>query len=152
MDCPRIGSLQSLLCHYKWNYYLQGADIIVHNEHKLLAKFLNGKNANNKVNTWGLELVTNNMTFEWISGAPSKAVDCLSILFEPPTDSKATIKMLKATNLDGPAFNTRSKTSHHCQATMDIDTFKYSTHQENCYTGLNHNDNHSGYYMETPNS
>ena len=28
----------------KWNYYLQGADIIVQNYHKLLAHFLNGKN------------------------------------------------------------------------------------------------------------
>ena len=27
----------------KWNYYLQGADIIVWNDHKPLAKFLNGK-------------------------------------------------------------------------------------------------------------
>ena len=27
----------------KWNYYLQGADIIVRNDHKPLAKFLNGK-------------------------------------------------------------------------------------------------------------
>ena len=34
----------------KWNYYLQGADIIVWNDHKSLTKFLNGKNANNKVN------------------------------------------------------------------------------------------------------
>ena len=34
----------------KWKYYLQGADIIVHNDHKSLAIFLNGKNANNKVN------------------------------------------------------------------------------------------------------
>ena len=34
----------------KWNYYLQGADIIVSNDYKPLAKFLNGKNANNKVN------------------------------------------------------------------------------------------------------
>ena len=34
----------------KWNYYLQCADIIVRNDHKPLAKFLNGKNANNKVN------------------------------------------------------------------------------------------------------
>ena len=30
----------------KWNYYLQGSDIIVCNEHKPLQKFLNGKNAN----------------------------------------------------------------------------------------------------------
>ena len=34
----------------KWNYYLQGADIIVCNDHKPLAKFLNVKNANNKIN------------------------------------------------------------------------------------------------------
>ena len=34
----------------KWNYYLQGAEVIVCNDHKLLARFLNGKNANNKVN------------------------------------------------------------------------------------------------------
>ena len=27
----------------KWNYYLQGADIIVWNDHKPLNKFLNGK-------------------------------------------------------------------------------------------------------------
>ena len=34
----------------KWNYYLQGADITVRNDHKPLTKFLNEKNANNKVN------------------------------------------------------------------------------------------------------
>ena len=32
------------------NIILQGADIIVRNDHKPLTKFLNGKNANNKVN------------------------------------------------------------------------------------------------------
>ena len=47
----------------KWNYYLQGADIILRNDHKPLTKFLNGKNANNKVNRWGLELATYNITF-----------------------------------------------------------------------------------------
>ena len=36
----------------KWNYYLQGANITVKNGHKPLACFLNGKNANNKVNRW----------------------------------------------------------------------------------------------------
>ena len=39
----------------KWNYYLQGADIIVQNDHKPLNKFLEWKNADNKVNRWGLE-------------------------------------------------------------------------------------------------
>ena len=53
----------------KCNYYLQGADIIVCNDHKPLAKFPNGKNASNKVNRWGLELATYNITFEWILGA-----------------------------------------------------------------------------------
>ena len=53
----------------KWNYYLQGADIIVRNDHKPLTKCFNGKNANNKVNRWGLELATYNIKFEWIYGA-----------------------------------------------------------------------------------
>ena len=34
----------------KWNYYLQGADITVWNDHKPLNKFLNDKSTNNKVN------------------------------------------------------------------------------------------------------
>ena len=62
----------------KWNYYLQGADIIVRNNHKPLAQFLNGKNKNTKINRWGLELASYNITFEWISGTRNKAVDCLS--------------------------------------------------------------------------
>ena len=62
----------------KWNNYLQGVEVIVHNDHKPLARFLNGKNANNKVNRWGLELATYNITFEWISGAQKKAADFLS--------------------------------------------------------------------------
>ena len=33
----------------KWNYYLQGTDITVKNDHKPLTQFLNIKNANNKV-------------------------------------------------------------------------------------------------------
>ena len=62
----------------KWNYYLQGADIIVRNDHKPLAQFLNGKNENTEINRWGLELASYNITFEWISGARNKAADCLS--------------------------------------------------------------------------
>ena len=48
----------------KWNYYLQGTDIIVRNDHEPLAHFLNGKNTNNKVNRWSLELATYNISFE----------------------------------------------------------------------------------------
>ena len=40
----------------KWNCYLQRTEVIIRNDHKPLAKFLNGKNANNKENRWGLEL------------------------------------------------------------------------------------------------
>ena len=96
----------------KWNYYLQGANIIVWNDHKLLAQFLNGKNANNKVNRWSLELATYNITFEWISGAKNKAADCLSRLVSPTGNS---INMLTASVNDGPAFHTRS----HTQSTSD---------------------------------
>ena len=82
----------------KWNYYLQDADIIVRNDHKPLTKFLNGKNANNKVNRWGLELATHNITFEWISGAKNKAADCLLYLVEPPQTTPALTNLLSVTN------------------------------------------------------
>ena len=91
----------------KWNYYLQGADITVKHDHKPLLKFLNGKNTNNKVNRWILELATYNITFEWISGAKNKAADCLSWLVEP-TLTSTTVNMLTATHTDRSAFNTRS--------------------------------------------
>ena len=77
---------------------------------QLLNRFLNGKNANNKVNRWGLELATYNMTFEWISGAHNKAAGCLSCLVELPQVTPVQINMLSGINSDGPAFNTRSQT------------------------------------------
>ena len=97
----------------KWNYYLQGLDIIVRNDHKPLTKFLNGKNANNKVSRRGLELVTYNITFKWISAAQNKAVDCLSCLVDFPQTTPAQVNLLSVTNSDGPTFNTRSQT-HQC--------------------------------------
>ena len=95
----------------KWNYYLQGADIIVRNDHGPVTKILNGKNTNNKVNRWGLELATYNFTFEWISGACNKVADCLSCLVELPHDTHVPINMLSVTNTDGPAFDARSQTN-----------------------------------------
>ena len=97
----------------KWNYYLQGANIVVWNDHKPLSRLLNGKNANKKVNRWVLELATYNITFEWISGACNKAADCLSCLVELPQVTPVPINMLSVTNSNGPAFNTRSQT-HQC--------------------------------------
>ena len=76
------------------------------------------KNANNKVNRWGLELATYNITFEWISGAPNKTADCLPHLVELPQDKPVSINMLSVTDTDRPAFNTRSQT-HQC---LSIDT------------------------------
>ena len=61
----------------KWNYYLQDTNIIVPNDHKPLAKFLNGKNTKNKVNRWRLKLGTYDIMFEWISGSLNMATDCL---------------------------------------------------------------------------
>ena len=91
----------------KWNYFLQGANIIVQNDHKPLAQFLNGKNTNNKVNRWSLELATYNITFKWISGAKNKAADYLSRLVSPTGTS---INMLTASLNNRPAFHTRSHT------------------------------------------
>ena len=100
----------------KSNYYLQGADIIVRNDHKPLAHFLNGKNTNNKVNRWSLELATYNISFECISGARSKAADCLSRLVTP---TSTTINMLTASPSDGPAFHTRSCTQNTSDTTSN---------------------------------
>ena len=83
------------------------------NDHIPLNKFLNGKNANNKVNRWRRELATYNITFEWIYGACNKADDCLSCLVELPQDKPVPLNMLSVTNTDGPAFNTRSQTHQH---------------------------------------
>ena len=74
---------------------------------------MNGKNAKNKVNRWGLELATYNITFEWISGAKNKTADCLAHLVELPSTSSALINMLSVSNTDGPAFSTRSQTQQH---------------------------------------
>ena len=102
----------------KWNYYLQGVDGIIWNDHKPLNKFLNSKNTNNKVNRWGLELVTYNITFNWISAAHNNAADWLLHLVELPQDKPVLVNMLSATNTNGPAFNTRSQTHQH----LSLDT------------------------------
>ena len=85
-------------------------DITVKNDHKPLATFLNGKNANNKVDRWSLELTTYNITFNWISGAMNKAANYLSWLVESLPTTPATGNMLKFTDTDRPASNTRSCT------------------------------------------
>ena len=103
----------------KWNYYLQGAEVIIYNDHKPLARFLNGKNANRKVRRWGLKLATYNITFKWILEAWNKAADCLSRLVKLPHDRQATVQMLSATNHDGPTFYIRSRTTQ-CNITEEL--------------------------------
>ena len=103
----------------KWNYYLQGAEVSLHIDHEPLARFPNGKNANNKVNKWGLELATYNITHKLISGDWNKAAGCLSRLVELPHDREATVQMLSALNCDGPTFHTRSITAQ-CHITEDL--------------------------------
>ena len=87
----------------KWNYYLQGAGIIVRNDHKPLARFLNGKNENTKINRWGLELTSlHNVRMDFwsqkqscrlpftISGTPRKTPE------EPKQNKTHLINMVKA--------------------------------------------------------
>ena len=93
---------------------MQSTDIIVRNDHKPLAQFLNGKNANNKVNRWSLELATYNISFKWISGAKNKAADCLSRLVKLIA---TPVHMLTASSTDGPTFHTRSHTHNTSSST-----------------------------------
>ena len=116
----------------KWNYYLQGADIIVRNDHKPLARFLNGKNENTKINRWGLELASYNITFEWISGAKNRAADCLSQLAELPKKhqknpngtKRILINMVKAVTTRNGTRNTTlvEGTKKQPPLRMDINT------------------------------
>ena len=51
----------------------------------------------------------------------NKAADCLSRLVDLPQDRPVAVQMLSATNLDGPAFNARSRTAQ-CTTTEDSTT------------------------------
>ena len=116
----------------KWNYYLQGADVIVRNDYKPLAQFLNGKNENTKVNRWGLELTSYNIKFEWISGAKNKATDCLSRLVELPQKNQKNpngtkpmlINMVKVVTTRSGTRNTTlvERTEKQSTLRMDINT------------------------------
>ena len=92
----------------------------MYNDHKPLQKFLNGKNANNKVTHWLLKLATYNMTFKWIFVAHNKAVDCLSRLVEVTENSAAAASILinavTASPAVWPATQTQSKTTASVEA------------------------------------
>ena len=104
----------------KWNYYLQGSDIVVHNAHKPLQKFLSGKIVNNKVNRWFLELAH---TIPHLSGYQVPAtrqltyLSCLVDVKDIPATPTAWIDMLIISTPDGPATNTHSKTCNTADTT-----------------------------------
>ena len=77
MEHPQTGTYGIYYAITKWNYYLQGSDVIMHNDHKPLQKFLNG-------NCWTVELATYNITSKRISSTCNKAGDYLSRLVEVP--------------------------------------------------------------------
>ena len=108
----------------KWNYYLHGADIIIRNDHRPLAQFLNGKNENTKINRWGLELTSYNIKFKWISGAKNKAADCLSQLVELPKKHQKNPNGAKTVPINMvKAVTTRSgRTENQSPLRMDINT------------------------------
>ena len=99
----------------------------MHNDHKPLQKFLNGKNANKKVNCWSLEQATYNITFAWISGACNKAVDCLSRLVDIPRNNAPAASILinavTASPTDRPVTHTWCKTKVSVEA-PPLDTTK----------------------------
>ena len=78
MEHNQTGCLWSLLHNNQVELLPTRCQDYCRNDPKPLAKFLNGKNANNKVNRWSLELATYNITFEWITGAKNKVADCVS--------------------------------------------------------------------------
>ena len=118
----------------KWNYYLQRADIILRNDHKPLSRFLNRKNENMKINRWGLELASFNITFEWISGAKNKAADCLSRLVELPE------KHQKNPNGTKPALINMVKAVTTRSGTRKTLTIKETEKQPPLETNLNKDD------------
>ena len=122
----------------KWNYYPQGADIIVRNDHKPLARFLNGKNENTKINRWGLELASYNITFEWISGARNKAADCLSRLVELPGKHQKNQTGTKPTRINMVrAVTTRSRSR---QPQIDKEIKKLRSKETNSGNDTTRND------------
>ena len=62
------------------SFYLYEADVVVHSDHKPLAKFIDGMTKNNKVNNWTMEChaICKNITFEYIEGKKNILCDSLT--------------------------------------------------------------------------
>ena len=66
----------------KLSFYIDTAKITVRSDHLPLKKFLEKNTLNSKVNTWAVELESQNITFEYIPGIRNTLADTLSRLIE----------------------------------------------------------------------
>ena len=66
----------------KLSFYLDSAQITLRNDHLPLKKFLEKNTMNAKVNNWAVELDSQNINFEFISGTKNVLEDTLSRLIE----------------------------------------------------------------------
>ena len=105
----------------KCHYYLQRDDIIVHNDHKPLAKFLNEKKSLQQGEQMGTGTYNLQHHIQIDLGSMEHGHWLPSRLEKLPNDSNTTIRMLTGTISDRPAFNTRSKTSHKGKTTMNTE-------------------------------
>ena len=62
------------------SFYLYKADVVVHSDHKPLAKFIDGMTKNNKVNNWTMEChaICKSITFKYIEGKKNILCDSLT--------------------------------------------------------------------------
>ena len=66
----------------KLSFYLDSAQITLRSDHLPLKKFLEKNTMNAKVNNWAVELESQNINFEFISGTKNVLADTLSRLIE----------------------------------------------------------------------
>ena len=66
----------------KLSFYLDSAQITIRSDHLPLKKFLEKNTMNAKVNNWAVELESQNINFEFISGTKNVLADTLSRLIE----------------------------------------------------------------------
>ena len=66
----------------KLSFYLNSAQITLRSDHLPLKKFLDKNTMNTRVNSWAVELETQNINFKFIAGTKNVLADTLSRLIE----------------------------------------------------------------------
>ena len=63
-------------------FYLTDSDVIVHSDHKPLAKFIEATTANTRVNDWSFQInaICRTLQFKFINGSDNKLADAISRL------------------------------------------------------------------------